>query len=86
MRNCPVPPGKIEDILILHENGNHFSLIVPRDGFLATEGGLDFQRMEQSRLASDTLEVDATKDVIIKELKDKIAGLSLQNKDLLKIN
>ena len=61
------PPGKIEDMLILHENGNHFSLIVPRDGFLATEGGLDFQRMEQSKLAIDTLEVDATKDVIIKE-------------------
>ena len=27
------PPGKIEDMLILHENENHFSLIVPRDGF-----------------------------------------------------
>ena len=47
-----LPDGKVDDMLILYD-GSHYDLIVPRDGILATEGGLDFQRSEKSRLTDE---------------------------------
>ena len=35
-----LPDGKVADLMILHEDEFHYSLIVQRDGPFATEGGL----------------------------------------------
>ena len=50
-----LPEGKVADLMILHEDECHFNLIVPRDGSLATEGGLDFQRREKVRLKNEEM-------------------------------
>ena len=44
-----LPAGKIPDMIIFHEHDSHYSLIVPKDCRLATEGGLDYQRSQQNK-------------------------------------
>ena len=40
--------GLIPEMLLLHEENTHYSLIIPRDSSLAIDGGLDNQREEAS--------------------------------------
>ena len=38
------PGGVVPEMILLHEEDSHYNLIVPKDHFLATEGGFDYQR------------------------------------------
>ena len=96
-----LPDGKVDDMLILYD-GSHYDLIVPRDGILATVGGLDFQRSQKSRLTDEEITVaecinedecketnekdDISKEATIKSLKHQIGRLNLEKEKLLKKN
>ena len=49
MRFSDFPEGKVPDMMILHQKDVHYDLIVHKDSLLATEGGLDYQRVEQKK-------------------------------------
>ena len=96
-----IPDGKVDDMLILYDE-SHYDLIVPRDGTLATVGGLDFRRSEKSRLTDEETTVaecinedecketnekdDISKEATIKSLKHQIGRLNLEKEKLLKKN
>ena len=44
-----LPPGKVPEMIVLHEHDSHYSLIVPQDSRLALEGGLDYQRSQMEK-------------------------------------
>ena len=74
--------------MILHEDECHYNLIVQRDGPLATEGGLDFQRREKVRLKNDEMlkarsaQQDINKDAYIKKLENELNTVKLENQKL----
>ena len=45
-----ISPGKISDMIILHEHNVHYSLIIPENSRLAEEGSLDLQRFENAKV------------------------------------
>ena len=60
-----VPAGTVPDMIFLHEYNSHYSLIVPEDCRLATDGGLDYQRREQktnSLKEDENMDADKVED------------------------
>ena len=86
-----LPEGKVADLMILHEDECHFNLIVPRDGSLATEGGLDFQRSVNVRLRNEGMlnvrstQEERNKDALIEKLKTELKTLKLEKQKLERV-
>ena len=92
--NCSViPVGKLPDMTVLHHFDSHYSLIVPKDCWLAQTGGLDHQRAQKQKnkdkvkqSSEATVEERITSlEVIVSKLESKCSMLSEKNDNLEKL-
>ena len=77
--------GQIPEMTIFHDYNVHYSLVVPQESRLATDGGLDYQREELARKKaeeSDKKEKKESKEFNIKDIVDKVNAMEEKIRDL----